>query len=362
MSLHRLFKPAVSAKLLMSFLAAACFAGAAMADEYSNVSRLIRGNQLAEAITQADRFLATKPRDAQMRFLKGVALSEQGKTSDAIALFTKLSEDFPELPEPYNNLAVLYAGQGQFEKARAALEMAIRTHPSYSTAHENLGDVYAKLASHAYGKALQLDAANSTAPGKLKLINDVFSAKPSSAQTKLGTVPAVATAATKAPAVAPAATVATVATAAVPAPVAAKQPAATSPAPSAATPAPAAAPVKPAVAPDDERAVMAAVESWAGAWSAKNMGGYFAAYAPDFKPTGGASRSNWELERRARIEGKSSIKVSVLDPKVTLSGDTATVKFQQRYDSDKLDVTSRKTLVLTRGAAGKWLIKQESSS
>ena len=85
---------------------------------------------------------------------------ESGKPTDAIATFTKLTEDYPELPEPYNNLAVLYAGQSQFDKARAALEMAIRTNPSYATAHENLGDVYAKLASQAYNKALQLDAAN----------------------------------------------------------------------------------------------------------------------------------------------------------------------------------------------------------
>jgi ketosteroid isomerase-like protein len=359
MLLHSVFKPVLSSKKFLAVvLTAAGCASLAFADEYGDVSRLIRGNQLAEAVAQADKFLATKPRDAQMRFLKGVALSEQGKASDAIALFTKLTEDFPELPEPYNNLAVLYAGLGQFDKARAALEMAIRTHPSYSTAHENLGDVYAKLASQAYGKALQLDTANTTAPGKLKLINDVFSAKPSSAQAKLGTLPAAA--ATAAPAVA-----AKPAAATTPA-VAVKTQTPAAPAGAVAVPAAApqaaAKPAAPVAAVDEERAVMAAVESWASAWSAKNMGGYFAAYAPDFKPAGGESRNAWERDRRARIESKSSIKVSVLNPKVTLAGDTATVKFQQKYDSDKLDVTSRKTLVLTRGAGGKWLIKQETSN
>jgi tetratricopeptide (TPR) repeat protein len=116
--------------------------------------------QLNEALSKADQYLAGKPRDPQMRFLKGVIQTESGKPADAVATFTKLTEDFPELPEPYNNLAVLYAGQSQFDKARAALEMAIRTNPSYATAHENLGDVYAKLASQAYSKALQLDAGN----------------------------------------------------------------------------------------------------------------------------------------------------------------------------------------------------------
>jgi len=89
-----------------------------------------------------------------MRFNKGLILTEQKKVPDAIRIFSSLSEDYPDLPEPYNNLAVLYASQGQYEKARDALEAAIRTHPSYSTAHENLGDIYAKMASQAYGKAL----------------------------------------------------------------------------------------------------------------------------------------------------------------------------------------------------------------
>ena len=95
-------------------------------------------------------------------------------SSPNIAVFTKLSEDYPELPEPYNNLAVLYASQGQYDKARAALEMAIRTNPSYATAHENLGDVYAKLASQAYSKALQLDSNNTGVQPKLALIRDLF--------------------------------------------------------------------------------------------------------------------------------------------------------------------------------------------
>src|SRR5204862_2623498 len=113
--------------------------------------------------------------DAQARFLKGLIYTQQGKTAEAIKIFTSLTEDYPDLPEPYNNLAVLYAGQGQYEKARQALEMAIRTHPSYATAHENLGDIYAKMASQAYDKALQLDRSNQAAQGKLNLIKDLFS-------------------------------------------------------------------------------------------------------------------------------------------------------------------------------------------
>lgn len=149
-------------------------AGAAQADEVQEISRMMRAGQHEGALTRTDAYLATRPRNAaQARFLKGLILTEMNRTNDAIAIFQRLSEDFPELPEPYNNLAVLYASQGQFDKARGALEMAIRTHPSYATAHENLGDVYAKLASQAYDRALQLDSANSTAQTKLSLIREL---------------------------------------------------------------------------------------------------------------------------------------------------------------------------------------------
>ncbi|MDZ4130864.1 MAG: tetratricopeptide repeat protein, partial [Hydrogenophaga sp.] len=148
----------------------------AQTDDYAEVNRLLRAGQFSEALVKADLYLTTKPRDPQMRFLKGVIQTESGKTTEAIATFSRLTGDFPELPEPYNNLAVLYAGQSQFDKARAALEMAIRTNPSYATAHENLGDVYAKLASQAYSKALQLDAGNAAVAPKLSLIRNLFAA------------------------------------------------------------------------------------------------------------------------------------------------------------------------------------------
>lgn len=132
----------------------------ANAQSLPDIQRLMKQGQLPQALDKTDAYIASKPRDPQGRFMRGLILTEMGRTADAIAVFTKLAEDFPELPEPYNNLAVLYAQQKQYDKARTALEMAIRTHPSYSIAHENLGDVYAKLASQAYDKALQLDSSN----------------------------------------------------------------------------------------------------------------------------------------------------------------------------------------------------------
>ena len=147
----------------------------AQSDDYQEASRLFRSGQQAQALQRVDNFLRGNPKDARARFLKGLILTEQNKANDAIGIFTGLTEDYPELPEPFNNLAVLYASLGQYDKARTALEMAIRTHPSYTAAHENLGDIYAKMASQAYDKALQLDKNNTAAQTKLKLINELFS-------------------------------------------------------------------------------------------------------------------------------------------------------------------------------------------
>jgi colicin import membrane protein len=151
-------------------LAALLCCASVRADEAAEINKLLRSGQLPAALTRVDVALAQHPKDAQFRFLKGMILSEQGRSAEAIVVFQKLTEDFPELPEPYNNLAVLYAGSGQYDKARVALERAIRTNPAYATAHENLGDVYAKLASQSYDKAMQLlDSPASTPPPKSKL-------------------------------------------------------------------------------------------------------------------------------------------------------------------------------------------------
>ena len=131
-------------------LSFALAAASVHADELQDINRMMKQGQLPQALERIDKYLASKPRDAQGRFLKGLILTNMNRPNEAIQVFKKLSEDYPELPEPYNNLAVLYASQGQYDKARIALESSIRTHPSYATAHENLGDIYAKLASQAY--------------------------------------------------------------------------------------------------------------------------------------------------------------------------------------------------------------------
>jgi tetratricopeptide (TPR) repeat protein len=308
----------------------------AQTEDYAEVNRLMRAGQMSEALSKVDQFLVTKPRDPQMRFLKGVIQTESGKPTDAIATFSKLTEDYPELPEPYNNLAVLYAGQSQFDKARAALEMAIRTNPSYATAHENLGDVYAKLASQAYSKALQLDAGNAGVAPKLSLIRNLFAADGKGVRPTT-----VASATTPAATTKPATATTAVAT--------------TKP-----TTSTTATTTPPADAGDAQAAVESAVTAWAKAWSSKNMPGYLGAYAPNFTPPGGQSRSDWEADRKARIVPRNRIGVDLSDINISVNGDRATARFRQAYSSDNLNVTSRKTLDLVK-SGNRWLILREST-
>ncbi len=342
------FRPSIFAALRVLTFTAACAVLPAQADEYADVGQLVRTGKFAEALGKTDSFLAGKPNDAQMRFFKGVILRNTGKLPEAITVFTKLTEDYPELPEPYNNLAVLYAGQNQYDKARAALEMAIRTNPSYATAHENLGDVYARLASQAYNKALQLDGANAAVPPKLAIIREVF--KPNIN----GYRPPAATPAA-APPPAPAEPVVV---AAAPAAAPVKAPAVAAPAKPAAAASPASAAPQPAANNSDAKDIEAAVHAWAKAWSAQDMTGYLGSYGKEFDPPGKQSRAQWEKERHARIVGKPSISVTLENLKVTVQGTEAVAKFRQGYRGGSLSVSSQKTLEMSR-VGNRWLIVKE---
>ena len=145
------------------------------ADNLPEVQRLIKQGQLPRPSTRSRATWRKQARGTPRAASSGSHPHRDEQAGRGGRRVLKLTEDYPELPEPYNNLAVLYAQQKQYDKARTALEMAIRTHPSYAIAYENLGDVYAKLASQAYDKALQLDSANSTAQNKMALIRDLIS-------------------------------------------------------------------------------------------------------------------------------------------------------------------------------------------
>jgi tetratricopeptide (TPR) repeat protein len=305
------------------------------ANSLAEIQSLMRQGQYPQALTAIDAYLADRPRDAQGRFMKGLILTELKRPADAINIFTRLSEDYPELPEPYNNLAVLYAQQKQYDRARSALEMAIRTHPSYAVAYENLGDVYAKLASQAYDKALQLDTSNAAAQSKLALIHELVSAPGEN----------------RMPVAAPAVT---------PAPVA--KPLSPPVAPAAAPPTP----PTPARKTENGAAsvrqeVTRALEAWAAAWSRQDVKAYLAHYASAFKPPKGASRKAWEAERATRLKRPAWIKVSYGAPQMVVEDKRATVRFRQNYQTPGLKQSTNKTLVFVR-VGNAWQILSEESN
>jgi tetratricopeptide (TPR) repeat protein len=332
------------------------FAAPAFADNLPEVQRLIKQGQYPQALEKVDAYLSNKPKDAQGRFLKGLIYTEMNKPVEAIAVFTKLTEDYPELPEPYNNLAVLYAQQKQYDKARTALEMAIRTHPSYAIAYENLGDIYAKLASQAYDKALQLDNANAATQNKLALIRDLITTSSKGAPRPPATT---AAAVANAPATTGSAPIKTspASTTAATASVVTTTPGAASTSPAK----PVEAKQAPMAAEPSNADITKAISAWANAWSRKDVKTYLAAYANDFNTPKGMPRKDWEAEREARIAGKSgSISVTFDEPQISVNGDKATAKFRQHYKAPGLSTSTTKSLVFVR-AGNKWLIKEENS-
>lgn len=346
----------------------------ARADEYQEVSQLMAAGKLSEALKRTETFLLTKPGDPQMRFVKGVLQRNSGKQAEAIVTFTKLTEDYPALSEPYNNLAVIYAGQNQFEKAKAALEMAIRTNPSYATAYENLGDVYVRLASQTYNKALELDKSNTALPTKLAIIREAYklnASNPAAAPAKpvvsaKETAPAPAPVAAPLPVpvpvpLAPSPVPARVA----PVPVPMPEPLTPAPAPSTAPVprAPSAAAPLPELAPSapnkGRNEVEQAVLTWAQARSNQDVATYLGGYSKNFNPPGGQSRAAWVQERQAQMGKKAALVVSIEALSIKLTPTFAVASFRENLRLGASAEVNQKTLELTK-VADQWLIVKET--
>ncbi|MFP5358093.1 MAG: tetratricopeptide repeat protein [Gammaproteobacteria bacterium] len=263
--------------------------GVVHASAFDDAQVLIQQGKLEAALKKLDTHLRRNRQDAQARFTRGVVLAELGRVEEGVSAFATLVRDYPEMPEPYNNLAVLYARQGRFEDARAALEAAAVLQPDAPATQENLGDVYAAQARAAYARALALDPDNAALQRKWQQLSGEA------------------------------------------APVTVVPPLPATPPEVEAEAAPAPAPAPPA-APAERDALIAAVQNWAEAWSAQDLARYIGAYAPDYAPPE-QSRAEWVAQREERILGAQDLRVSVVDPQVDAQGDSARVRFVQRYVS-----------------------------
>lgn len=331
-----------------------CFSQSFAQSSNGDVQQLINEGKYKEALKSTDALLSGNLSDIKLQFMKGLILTRMERYSEAEKVFITLTKNNPELPEPYNNLAVVYAAQGKYSEAAEALKSAINTHPSYATAHENLGDIYAKLASRAYNQALELDTSNTAAREKLSLVNELVSSPSQNSKKEKTSVASVkekakplsnqgATAETK--------------------PVSQEPEIITIPAK---------AEPKKSIAKEsaekidaekekalDRKAVESTIRDWADAWSNQDVDGYLASYGRQFVPPKGLGRSAWEKERRKRLKKPRFINIKLTNIKVNLHGkDYAEVRFTQSYQSDTYGDKVKKE-ILMRKVKDNWLITQE---
>ncbi|RFU45551.1 tetratricopeptide repeat protein [Paraburkholderia sp. DHOC27] len=149
--------------------------GPAVRDGTPEIDAAIAQKNWNAALTQLDARIAANPRDAQAQFKRGTVLAHLNRDDEAISAFVALTQSYPELPEPYNNLAALYAKHGHYTEAREALETATKANPNYGLAYENLGDLYLRLAASAYQRAQTLGQASGTSQQRLADIQKIVS-------------------------------------------------------------------------------------------------------------------------------------------------------------------------------------------
>ena len=326
-------------KLIISvFILLFAFQQTPSAETYlDQIQVLINEGHLQQALELADEQLEQNDSDIRLLFLKGLIYTKMEDLDNAQKLFEKITTEHPELPEPFNNLAVIYAFKGEFDKAELALLTAINTHPTYATAHENLGDIYAKMATQAYNQALELDEENIYVKEKLLLVNELFSVPESStliakAEVKPEQVIKKTEKIEKLE----------------------KKTKVTPPVQQTAS-------IKKEKQLDhaDKKEVTMALNAWANAWSSQDVDAYLASYALEFVPPKKLSRKTWEAQRKNRLESPQFIKVDLSTTNVVISeAGKARVTFTQRYESDTYSDRVKKEFLMVK-SGGKWLIAKE---
>lgn len=276
------------------------------ATEFDEVNALFKTKQYDAAHARATEFLSNHPGDAQMRLMQGLILGGLNRQTDAIAILTSLTKDFPDLAEPYNNLAVVYAGAGMYDNAIAVLKKAIQADPGYTTAYENLADLYAKLAHQAKENAVKVNTGSTSARARHSQQPQTIALRRTASGQSKGEQPA-------------------------------------------------------ADGNDDRQLLLTLVQDWAKAWSARDVNAYLGYYGPQFQPQKFEPRATWEARRHKLILNKKTIQVTIQAPQVFISSSTATVRFLQKYVSDNYSASTRKTLIFRKYEDG-WKIVEERSN
>ncbi len=374
-------------------LAALLSAGQVVADEpLAKAERQVSGGDFSAALATLDG----APVTPASRLLKGIALAGSDRLDEAARVLQALIAEQPQMPEPYNDLAAVYARQGRLADAKSALERGLATDPRYASIYRNLGLIYVQMARDSYAKALRVDQNEQTprlalltvpAATPTTAVPMVVAAAPAAPlppavirrePNPVATVPAAAPAPVEQPVPAskPAPKAVPIAEAK-PVPVVASAPAAVPVQPTPVTAEPAAphpAAAKPAAAADvpvakatpaagaanQRDAVVAAIQGWAKAWAGRDAAGYLGHYLADYAPDG-MDHTAWAAERRSRVTAPAWIKVRL--DKVVVNGiadGEATVTLEQHYAAPGYkDLTIKRFTLDLRD--GRWLISREIS-
>jgi hypothetical protein len=334
--------------------------------ELDEIRALADSGRADKALPRLEQLLTGRPDHLEAQLLRGVLLVELERTIEAERVFLVLRNQYPDRPEPVNNLAVLQAASGRRASAIAALEEVVARYPTYQTAVGNLEQIrrgmpvgeFDPLSPDASRAQLYLTAELGShprvEPAPSPPVPDAGVSQASAAESRRPSPKAVAPAAA-----APEPGPAPVHAAALPE---AEEPASPEPA---GRPAAAVRPAgtEPAAAESLRGELTRLVTGWADAWSRQRIKEYLDFYAPDFQPAGHASHEDWERERRRRVSTPRFIEVEVdlESMKIGRSGaGEASVTFLQRYRSDRFGDTVEKTLDLTR-IDGVWRIRREES-
>ncbi len=270
--------------------------------------------------------------------------------------FVALIEEFPGYPQPYNNLAVVYASQGNLDRARMSLEQALATDESYTMVYRNLGTVYAEMARDSYGRALQLKKGRQAvslqmfaADGPLPLPLDKLSSEPVASTAADSEVAAVTAPEQQGEVVQPV------------------EEAAQTESSEPATPQAAAVPpalqkeVATVVLKPEPEAAELFLQRWAAAWSAQDVETYLAFYADSFVPSNGRSRQQWEKSRQLRLTRPKTIEISLENfSMVRMRDDKMQLEVTQSYRSDRYADRTRKLFDLQH-KGDRWAILRERS-
>lgn len=260
---------------------------------------LAAGNYPA-ALSAVEAQLDAKPTDPELLFVKALTLTLLNRLEDASEIFVSLTRQYPQLPEPANNLAVIQARQGNYGAAQRTLQDLLKRHPDYAAAHENLGDVLTAQAESEYRRALDLGTNDATLRGKLDILQSL-NKLPDRRSDSDYVEPQTRT----------------------------PRPAATRPVTATVPPV-----IETAASTPEAQAVRAALENWRAHWAAGNVEGYLASYSADFVPPRGLDRVEWEAQRRSRVRPDRKMELGVSQLSLAFRNDSlATATFQQDYQS-----------------------------